>query len=61
MERLTREIAVLRQWLADPGLYARDPKGFETRTRGLAEREAALAAAEEEWLRLEMLREEIEG
>ena len=61
MERLTREISVLRQWLADPGLYARDPKGFETRTRGLAEREAALAAAEEEWLRLEMLREEIEG
>jgi ATP-binding cassette subfamily F protein uup len=61
MERLGREIAVLQDWLADPGLYSRDPKGYETRTKGLAERQAALAAAEEEWLRLEMLREEIEG
>ncbi|MCW8085878.1 ABC-F family ATP-binding cassette domain-containing protein [Sabulicella glaciei] len=61
MERLGKEIALLREWLSDPGLYARDPKGFETRTKGLAEREASLAAAEEEWLRLEMLREELEG
>ncbi|WP_207539225.1 ABC-F family ATP-binding cassette domain-containing protein [Sabulicella rubraurantiaca] len=61
MERLGKEIAVLREWLSDPGLYARDPKGFETRTKGLAEREAALEAAEGEWLRLEMLREELEG
>ncbi|MFL1463506.1 ABC-F family ATP-binding cassette domain-containing protein [Roseococcus sp. DSY-14] len=61
MAKLEKEIAVLRDWLADPGLYARDPKGFEARTKGLAEREAALAAAEEEWLRLELLREELEG
>ncbi len=61
MAKLEKEIAVLRDWLADPGLYARDPKGFETKSRGLAEREAALAAAEEEWLRLELLREELEG
>ena len=61
MATLEKEIAVLREWLADGGLYARDPKGFETKSRGLAEREAKLAAAEEEWLRLEMLREELEG
>ncbi len=61
MALLEKEIAVLRDWLADPGLYARDPKGFEAKSRGLAEREAKLAAAEEEWLRLEMLREELEG
>ncbi|MBS7792089.1 ATP-binding cassette domain-containing protein [Roseococcus sp. SDR] len=61
MEKLQKEIGVLRNWLADPELYARDPKGFTQRTEALAEREAALAAAEEEWLRLEMLREELEG
>jgi ATP-binding cassette subfamily F protein uup len=61
MERLGQEIAVLRRWLADPDLYARDAKGFAARTTALAEREAKLAEAEEEWLRLEMLREELEG
>jgi ATP-binding cassette subfamily F protein uup len=61
MEKLQKEIGVLQSWLADPGLYARDPKGFASRTAALVEREAALAAAEEEWLRLEMLREELGG
>jgi ATP-binding cassette subfamily F protein uup len=61
MERLAQEIAVLRRWLSDPELYARDPKGFAAKSAALAEREAALSAAEEEWLRLEMLREELEG
>jgi ATP-binding cassette subfamily F protein uup len=61
MEKLQKEIGVLRSWLADPGLYARDPRGFTQRTEALAEREAALAAAEEEWLRLEMLRESLEA
>ncbi|MDB5377834.1 MAG: elongation factor 3, partial [Rubritepida sp.] len=61
MEKLHKEIGVLQNWLADPGLYARDPKGFQQRTAALAERQAALEAAEGEWLRLEMLREEIDG
>lgn len=61
MEKLEAEIGVLRGWLADPELYARDPAGFAKRGALLAEKEAALAAAEEEWLRLEMLREEVEG
>ena len=34
---------------------------FETRRRPLAAAEAELAAAEEKWLELEILREEIEG
>ncbi len=59
MEKLRKEISVLQNWLADPALYSRDPKGFDAKTRALAEREATLAAAEEEWLRLEMLREEL--
>ncbi|MFM8680229.1 MAG: ABC transporter ATP-binding protein, partial [Alphaproteobacteria bacterium] len=46
---------------ADPGLYARDRAGFDRATRELAQAEAELAAAEERWLELEILREEIEG
>ncbi|WP_421989752.1 ABC-F family ATP-binding cassette domain-containing protein [Roseococcus sp.] len=58
MEKLQKEIDVLQNWLADPGLYARDPKGFQQRTAALAERQATLEAAGEEWLRLELMREE---
>jgi ATP-binding cassette subfamily F protein uup len=61
MERLSQEIAVLERWLSDPDLGLRDPKGLAARAAALAERQQALAAAEEEWLRLEMLREETEG
>ncbi|MDB5415200.1 MAG: elongation factor 3 [Rubritepida sp.] len=58
MEKLQKEIDVLQNWLADPGLYTRDPKGYEQRTAALAERHAALEAAGEEWLRLELLKED---
>ena len=46
---------------ADPGLYARDPAAFETAAAALRTVEAAHAAAEEEWLALELKREEAEG
>ena len=61
METLNGEIARLRAILSDADLYARDAGRFQRATAALAEREAALAEAEEEWLRLEMLREELEG
>jgi ATP-binding cassette subfamily F protein uup len=61
MEKLNAEIALLRDKLADPVLFTRDRTGFDRFSAGLAAREAELAAAEEEWLRLEMLREELEG
>jgi ATP-binding cassette subfamily F protein uup len=61
METLQAEAAALQDKLSDAGLYTRDPKAFETATAKLADAQAALAAAEEEWLELEMLREEIEG
>jgi ATP-binding cassette subfamily F protein uup len=61
MEALQAEIAQLRTALAAPGLYARDRARFERFTAALTEKEAALAVAEEEWLELEMLREEIES
>jgi ATP-binding cassette subfamily F protein uup len=59
IESLGREIAPLRQALEDPTLYERDRRRFDRFTAALAEKEAALVAAEEEWLALEMLREEI--
>jgi ATP-binding cassette subfamily F protein uup len=47
--------------LGDPALYTRDPARFAALTAAAGKAQAALAAAEEEWLRLEMLREELEG
>jgi ABC transport system ATP-binding/permease protein len=46
---------------ADPQLYARDRATFTSATADLAACESRLAAAEEQWLELEILREEIEG
>jgi ATP-binding cassette subfamily F protein uup len=59
--RLDGEIARLNGLLADPGFYARDAKGFADASGKLAAAEAAKAKAEDAWLELEMLREEIEG
>ena len=57
MERLSAEIAKLEGFLADPQLFSREPKKFAKATEALAERRAALEAAEEEWLELEEKRE----
>jgi ATP-binding cassette subfamily F protein uup len=61
MEKLEREIASLREKLGDDGFYARDPKGFSATTTKFAALQAELAASEERWLELEMLRVELEG
>ncbi|HTN11059.1 MAG TPA: ABC-F family ATP-binding cassette domain-containing protein [Acetobacteraceae bacterium] len=47
--------------LADPTLYSTNPARFTRTSDALAEAEAALEEAEERWLELEMLREEVEG
>ncbi|HST94949.1 MAG TPA: ABC transporter C-terminal domain-containing protein, partial [Microvirga sp.] len=47
--------------LADPNLYARDPVRFERAGAALSDLQADLAAAEDRWLELEMLREELGG
>ncbi len=60
IEKLDAEIARLQALLADPQLYARDPAGFAKASAKLSEAEAGRAAAEDEWLRLELLREEME-
>jgi ATP-binding cassette subfamily F protein uup len=59
--RLTAEIARLNGLLADPDLYARDPKAFAAASQHLTAAEAAKAKAEDDWLELELLREELEG
>lgn len=61
MERLHADVAALKRTLADPGLYQRDPAAFERAAADLETALAALIRAEEEWLALELLREELEG
>ncbi len=51
----------LQAKLADPQFYARDRAGFEKVTVTLGELQRKIAAAEEQWLELETLREELAG
>ncbi|MFO1091225.1 MAG: ABC-F family ATP-binding cassette domain-containing protein [Hyphomicrobiales bacterium] len=59
MAHLEAEIARLHGVLADAGLYARDPGAFAKATAALDAAKGSLAEAEDEWLRLEMLKEEL--
>ncbi|MFN6924015.1 MAG: ABC-F family ATP-binding cassette domain-containing protein [Tabrizicola sp.] len=52
IERLEAEISRLSELLADPDLFTREPVKFRKATEALTERQAALAAAETEWLEL---------
>ena len=61
MAELEAGIAKLREVLSDPGLYGRDPGRFQKATAMLGAAETELAAAEERWLTLEMLREAAGG
>jgi ATP-binding cassette subfamily F protein uup len=58
---LEGEISRLNAVLADADLYTRQPAKFADTTKALEAAQGALAAAEEQWLALEMLREELEG
>jgi len=42
-------------------LFTRDPARFQTAADGLAQAEAELSMAEDRWLELEILRDEMEG
>ena len=61
IERTSSRIDDLNGKLEDPGLYAKDPDAFGTIARDLETAQRDLARMEEEWLELEMLREEIEA
>jgi ATP-binding cassette subfamily F protein uup len=52
IERLESEIAKLSDLLADQQLFVRDPVKFRKATEALTERQAALSAAESDWLEL---------
>jgi ATP-binding cassette subfamily F protein uup len=60
MEALHADIAKLQRVLDDPNLYTKDRKTFDDTSAAIAKAHDELAAAEERWLELEMLREEIE-
>ncbi|MEA2840743.1 MAG: transport system ATP-binding/permease protein [Methylobacteriaceae bacterium] len=61
MERLRARKAKLQALLADPQLYAKDPKRFAEASAAFTKTGEELAEAEERWLELEILREEVEG
>jgi ATP-binding cassette subfamily F protein uup len=61
IETLDAEIATLNKALAAPDLYSKDHTSFVAKSKALEAATARKAAAEEQWLELEMLREELEG
>ncbi len=61
MEALRGRIARMKLLLEDPELYARDPAKFAEASAAFAAAESELATAEEDWLALEIRREEIGG
>ena len=61
IDRLAAEIGRLEVLLADPELFTREPGKFARASAALVSRQEALAAAEDEWLTLEALRESQEG
>jgi len=58
---LQAEMKDLQVKLDDPNFYARDREGFEKVTVQIGELQQKITAAEEQWLELEILREEIAG
>ena len=61
MAEIEARIGKLNAALADPELYRRDPAKFSASGKALEAAQAEMAEAEERWLTLEMLREELEG
>ena len=61
MEKLRSAIEKLNARLADPDFFTRDAKAFHDATVLLGKATTELAAQEERWLELEILREELGG
>ena len=55
------EIDAHQATMADPDLFRSDPARFDATAKAMQAAETALAAAEEQWLELEMKREELES
>ncbi len=60
IEALGDSIAALQEQMAAADFYSADPEGFERAAADLKAAQTRLAEAEERWLELEMLREELE-
>ena len=60
MEALRAELDALERKLADADFPVREPAAFMNATKAYAELRDSLAGAEDEWLGLEILREELE-
>jgi ATP-binding cassette subfamily F protein uup len=58
--KLQADIARQQRLLDDPDLYRKDRKSFDAASAAIAAAQRELAAAEDKWLELEVLREEIE-
>jgi ATP-binding cassette subfamily F protein uup len=61
LEKLAGEIARLEAELADPSLYERDPGRFDAAAARLDQARGELERAEERWLELESLKEDLAG
>ncbi|WP_337184154.1 ABC-F family ATP-binding cassette domain-containing protein [Shinella sp.] len=61
MEKAEKEIAAREAKMADPNLFTKDPATFNRLAAEMETLRDGLTKMEEEWLELEMLREELEG
>jgi ATP-binding cassette subfamily F protein uup len=59
MEDLEAEIAKLQDKLGAPNFFAKDPDGFAKASAALEKAQSKLSKCEEEWLELEMLKNEL--
>jgi ATP-binding cassette subfamily F protein uup len=60
IEKLGASISAFEKLVADPDLFNKDPDKFNKAIKGLEAAQQELTEKEEQWLELEMLREEIE-
>ncbi|MCP5381443.1 MAG: ATP-binding cassette domain-containing protein [Kordiimonadaceae bacterium] len=59
IEDITKKIKLLEQKLSQPDFFNRDPDAFNQTTKELEKMTSSLNEKEDEWLELEMMREEI--
>lgn len=61
MEKAEKEITAREARMADPNLFTKDPATFNKLAAEMEKLRTDITRMEEEWLELEMLREELEG
>ncbi len=60
IEQLERQIANLESALSDPNLYTDDPERFDRLSKELPEKQAEKETKENQWLELQLLKEELD-